>query len=49
MVETGPGPRKYAVSMDGSRNVSIRNRKFLRTFTGVANMMAEDVPQQHTG
>ena len=33
--------------MDGSRNVSIRNRKFLRTFTGVADMMADDVPQQY--
>ena len=25
--ETGPGPRQYAVRMDGSRNVSIRNRE----------------------
>ena len=32
--------------MDGSRNVSIRNRKFLRTFTGVTDMMAENVPEQ---
>ena len=31
--------------MDGSRNVSIRNRnrKFLRLFTGLADVMAEDV------
>ena len=35
VIETGPGSRQYAVRMDGSRNVSIRNRKFLRTFTGV--------------
>ena len=34
MVETGPGPRQYTVRMDGSRNVSIRNRKFLRPFPG---------------
>ena len=47
VVETGPGPRQYDVRMDGSRNVSIRNRKFLRTFMGVADMMADDVPQQH--
>ena len=47
VVETEPGPRKYAVRMDGSRNVSIKNRKILRTFTGVADMMAEDIPQQH--
>ena len=54
VVETGPGPRQYAVRMDGSRNVSIRNRKFLRPFTGVADMMADNdalddtVPQQHS-
>ena len=47
VVETGPGLKQYAVRTDGSRNVSIRNRKFLRTFTGVADIMAEDVPQQH--
>ena len=39
--------RPKAIRMEGSRNVSIRNRKFLRTFKGVADMMAEDVPQQH--
>ena len=50
VVEIGPGPTQYAVRMDGSRNVSIRNRKFLRTFNGVADMMAEAVvPQQHPG
>ena len=43
VVETGPGPRQYDVRMDGSRNVSIRNKKFLRSFTEVADMMAEDV------
>ena len=32
VVEIGPGPRQYTVRMDRSRNVSIRNRKFLRTF-----------------
>ena len=43
VVETGPGPRQYAVRMDGSRNVSIRNRKFLRPYTGVADVLAEEV------
>ena len=47
VIETGPGLRQYAVWMDGSRNVNIRNRKFHRTFTGVADMMAYDDPQQH--
>ena len=53
VVETGPGPRQYAVRMDGSRNVSLRNRKYLRSFTGVSDIMADDVvhsntiPQQH--
>ena len=47
VVEIGPGPRQYAVRMDRSRNVSIRNKKFLRTFNGVADMMADlIVPQQ---
>ena len=32
----------YAVRMDGSRNITLRNRKFLRTFYGVADMMADD-------
>ena len=27
--------------MDGSRRLSLRNRKFLRTFKGVADVMAE--------
>ena len=50
VVEIGPGPRQYAVRMDRSRNVSIRNRKFLRTFNGVADMMADAiVPQQQPG
>ena len=50
VVEVGPGPRQYAVRMDGSRNVSLRNRKFLRTFNGVADMMADDsIPQQQPG
>jgi len=54
VVETGPGPRQYAVRMDGSRNVSIRNRKFLRPFTGVADMTADrdltsdSIPQQRS-
>ena len=43
VVETGPGPRQYAVRMNGSRNVSIRNRKFMRPYTGVADVMAEEV------
>ena len=47
VVATGPGPRQYAVRMDGSRNISIRNRNILKTFTEVADMRAEDVPQQH--
>ena len=45
VVEVGPGPRQYAVRMDGSRNVTLRNRKFLRTFNGVADMMADDTPK----
>ena len=50
VVEVGPGPRQYAVRMDGSRNVTLRNRKFLRTFNGVADMMADDItPQQQPG
>ena len=47
VVEVGPGPRQYAVRMDGSRNVTLRNRKFLRTFNGVADMMADATPK-HT-
>ena len=35
----------YAVRMDGSRNVTLRNRKFLRTFNGVADMMAVATPK----
>ena len=31
--------------MDGSRNVTLRNRKFLRTFNGVADMMAVATPK----
>ena len=47
VVEVGPGPRQYAMKMDSSRNVSLRNRKFLRTSNGVADMMADEViPQQ---
>ena len=50
MVEVGPGHRHYAVRMDGSRNVSLRNRKFLRTFNGVSDMMADEiVPRQQLG
>ena len=47
MVVKEHGPRQYAVRMDGSRNVSMRNRKFLRTFAGVADLRADDVPQQN--
>ena len=50
MVEGVPGPRQYAVRMDGSRNVTLRNRKFLRTFNGVADMMVGNViPQKQPG
>ena len=50
VVEIRPGPRQYAVRMDRSRNVSIRNRKFLRTFNGVADMMVDAIfPQQQPG
>ena len=45
MVEVVPGPRQYAVRMDGSRNVTLRNRKFVRTFNGVADMVADDTPK----
>ena len=40
-MEVGPGPGQYLVKMDGSRRLSLRNRKFLRTFKGVADVMAE--------
>ena len=46
VVEVGPGLRQYAVRMDGSRNVTLRNRKFLRTFNGVAD---DNIPQQQPG
>ena len=46
VIATGPGLRQYPERMDGSRNVNIRNRKFLRTFTEVEDMMADDDPQQ---
>ena len=50
MVEVGPGPRQYAVRMDGSKNVTLRNRKFLRTFNGVADMTADNaIPQKQPG
>ena len=50
VVEVGPGPRQYAVRMDGSRKVTLRNRKFLRTFNGVADIIADDItPQQQLG
>ena len=32
MVEAGTGPRQYQVRMDGSINVSLRNRHFHRKF-----------------
>ena len=41
VVEVGPGPGQYLVKMDGSRRLSLRNRKFLRTFKGVADVVAE--------
>ena len=46
VVEIGLGPRKYALRMDGSRNMGIRNRRFLGLFNLVADIMAEDFPQQ---
>ena len=53
VVEVGPGPRQYMVRMDGSRNVSLRNRKFLRPFVGVSDVMAggHDLPavKEHGG
>ena len=50
VIEVGPGPRQYAMRMDGSRNVTLRNRKFLRTFNGVTDLMADDnIPQQQPG
>ena len=41
VVEVGPGPGQYLVKMDGSRKLTLRNRKFLRTFKGVADVVAE--------
>ena len=40
-MKVGPGPGQYLVRMDGSRRLSLRNRKFLRAFKGVADVMAE--------
>ena len=46
MVRGGPGQEQWLKQHQDhgiSRNVSIRNRKFLRSFTWVADMIAEDV------
>ena len=37
VVEMGKGPRQYMVKMDGSGQVSLRNRKFLRKTQAVAD------------
>ena len=47
VIEAGQGQRQYSVNMNESRNMTIKNRKFLRTFTGIADMMVDDVPQHH--
>ena len=39
VVDRGPGPRQYYIRMDGSRRVSLRNRKFLRKSTAVADLV----------
>ena len=39
VIDRGPGPRQYYVRMDGSRRVSLRNRKFLRKSTAVADLV----------
>ena len=38
VIEAGPGPRQYLVRMDGSRRLSLRNRKFLRQCRAVADI-----------
>ena len=43
VVEMGPGPRQYYVRMDGSRRVSLRNRKYLRKSTAVADVLNQDM------
>jgi hypothetical protein len=37
IVERGPGPRQYYVRADGSGRISLRNRRFLRKCTTVAD------------
>jgi hypothetical protein len=37
IIEIGPGPRQYYVRADGSGRVSLRNRRFLRKCTTVAD------------
>ena len=49
MVKTGPGTRQYHVRMDGSRNVSVRNKQFLRKFKGVSDFLAADQGIQGVG
>ena len=39
VIDKGPGPRQYYIRMDGSRRVSLRNRKFLRKSTAVADLV----------
>ena len=38
VIEKGAGPRQYLVRMDGSRRISLINRKFLRKMTAVADI-----------
>ena len=37
IIELGPGPRQYLVRADGSGRVTLRNQKFLRKCTTVAD------------
>ena len=39
VIGLGPGPRQYYIRMDGSRRVSLRNRKFLRKNKAVADLL----------
>ena len=39
VIGLGPGPRQYYIRMDGSRRVSLRNRRFLRKNKAVADLL----------
>ena len=42
IVESGPGPHQYSVRADGSGRITLRNRKFLKKLTTVADPTNSD-------